>query len=67
VAAKKKSRLTGKQIVERGERALRELELGVTTQADKNRIVCVWLTLKYLDDEQSVAKDKLDAIRAALE
>ena len=48
--------------IKRGEKALNDLSMSVTTNADKERIARVWVALKDLDDEQAEAKDKIDAI-----
>lgn len=49
--------------VAKGERALRELELSVTTQADRDRIDRVWRALRALDDEQAALTTELEAKR----
>lgn len=50
-------KLSRVSIVRRAEVALRELDLSVTTQADKRRIDRVRQAMRALDDEQADIKD----------
>lgn len=50
-------------VVKRGELALKELELSVTTKADKARIDRVWRAFRALDEEQASANAALSVAR----
>lgn len=49
-------------VVQRGAKALREIELSVTTQADKVRIGRVWQALRALDDRAAVEQDAVEGM-----
>lgn len=51
-----------RELLKRAQNALRELELGVLTQADKKRIGLVWQGFHYLDEEQANIKYALEEL-----
>jgi len=57
---------SARQKVLKAERALGELSLSVTTQADKKRIDLVQAGLKALDDEQADLKATIDDLLASI-
>jgi len=61
MAAKKVDR-SRHAIVSRAEKAMRELDLSLITQADKDRWWRIWRGLRALDDEQSEIKGRIEEL-----
>jgi hypothetical protein len=58
--------LSARVKAQRAERALDALSLGVTTQADKARIVTVQIGLVALDEEQSNLKATIEGLLVSI-
>lgn len=55
-----------RELARKAEKALGELSLSVTTQADKNRIAAVVVGMRAIDDEQADLKAEIDRLLTAL-
>jgi len=60
-ASRKTSKFTDEERVGRGMVALRALDLSSTTQADKERVIRVWIGYNALDRIQVSFREKVDA------